>query len=108
MHEGNPVLNMQIGDNGVYIYLLIVPNFSSRYLNNIKRTSRLGRLLALSLEILSGYDNHCGTLRIELSSYYSNYTCSLIRTSIVATIVLLEINNGSEHRYSSGLSNSLI
>ena len=39
------------------------------------------------------------------SSYYSNY--SLIRTSIVATIVLLEINGGSEHRYSSRLSGSL-
>ena len=31
----------------VYIYLLNVPSF-----NKIKRTSRLGRLLALSLEIL--------------------------------------------------------
>ena len=36
----------------VYIYLLNVPSFSSRYFNQIKRTSRLGRLLALSLEIL--------------------------------------------------------
>ena len=49
MHEGNPVLNIQIG---VYIYLLNVPSFSSRYFNKIKRASRLGRLLALSLEIL--------------------------------------------------------
>ena len=40
----------------VYIYLLNVPSFSSRYLNKIKRSSLLGRLLALSLEILSpGY-----------------------------------------------------
>ena len=61
MHEGNPVLNIQIGGGGgggamvhrrlVYIYLLNVPSFSSRYFNKIKRTSRLGRLLALSLEI---------------------------------------------------------
>ena len=36
----------------VYIYLLNVPSFPSRYFNKIKRTSRLGRLLALSLEIL--------------------------------------------------------
>ena len=36
----------------VYIYLLNVPSFSSRYFNKIKRTSSLGRLLALSLEIL--------------------------------------------------------
>ena len=36
----------------VYIYLLNVPSFSSRYFYKIKRTSRLGRLLALSLEIL--------------------------------------------------------
>ena len=56
MHDGNPVLNIQIGGNGhrrlVYIYLLNVPSFSSRYFNKIKRTSRLGRLLALSIEIL--------------------------------------------------------
>ena len=37
----------------VYIYLFNVPSFSSRHFNKIKRTSRLGRLLALSLEILS-------------------------------------------------------
>ena len=37
----------------VYIYLLNVPSFSSRYFNKIKRTSRLGRLLDLSLEILT-------------------------------------------------------
>ena len=36
----------------VYIHLLNVPSFSSRYFNKIKRTSRLGRVLALSLEIL--------------------------------------------------------
>ena len=38
----------------VYIYLFNVPSFSSRHFNKIKRTSRLGRLLALSLEILLG------------------------------------------------------
>ena len=57
MHLGNPVLNIQIRGqcciNGlVNIYLLNVPSFSSRYFNKIKRTTRLGRLLALSLEIL--------------------------------------------------------
>ena len=36
----------------VYIYKLNVPSFSTRYFNKIKRMSRLGRLLALSLEIL--------------------------------------------------------
>ena len=38
----------------VYIYLFNVPSISSRHFNKIKRTSRLGRLLALSLEILFG------------------------------------------------------
>ena len=57
MQEGNPVLNIQIMGTMVhrrlvYIYLLNVPSFSSRYFNKIKRSSRLGRLLALSLEIL--------------------------------------------------------
>ena len=37
----------------VYIYFLNVPSFSSRYFNKIKRTSHLGRLLALTLEILA-------------------------------------------------------
>ena len=59
MHEGNPVLNIQIWGNGAstarLLYLLNVPSFSSRYFNKIKRTSRLGRLLALSLEVLSIY-----------------------------------------------------
>ena len=60
MHEGKPVLNIQIGGamlhrRLVYIYLLNVPSFSSRYFNKIKRTSRLGRLHALSLEILYLY-----------------------------------------------------
>ena len=45
----------------VYIYLLNVPSFSSRYFNKIKRMSRLGRLLALSLEILyyTKYQSAC-------------------------------------------------
>ena len=56
MHEGKPVLNIQIRGNGAptarqYIFVE-VPSFSSRYFNKIKRSSRLGRLLALSLEIL--------------------------------------------------------
>ena len=36
----------------VYTYLLNVPSFSCRYFDKIKRTPRLGRALALSLEIL--------------------------------------------------------
>ena len=57
MHKGNPVLNIQIRGQwcidgpSIYIYLLNVLSFSSRYFK-LKRTSRLGRLLALSLEIL--------------------------------------------------------
>ena len=57
MHLGNP--RFKYTNSGamlhrrlVYIYLLKVPSFSSRYFNKIKRKSRLGRLLALSLEIL--------------------------------------------------------
>ena len=64
MHEGNPVLKIQIGAmvhrRLVYIYLLDMPSFSMRYFNKIKRTSHLGRLLALSLEIL--YTNCFGHL----------------------------------------------
>ena len=59
MHEGKPVLNIQLGAmvhrRLVNIYLLDVPS-SSRYFNKIKRTSRLGRLLALSLEILDSFN----------------------------------------------------
>ena len=52
MHSGNPISGEMMHRQLVYIYLLNVPNFSSRHCNKIKRTSRLGRLLALSLEIL--------------------------------------------------------
>ena len=56
MHEGNPVLIIQIGGNGVSTArLYIFVECASRYFNKIKRTSRLGRLFALSLEILSHY-----------------------------------------------------
>ena len=40
MHEGNPVLNIQIRGqwciDGSSIYLLNVPSFSSRYFNKLK------------------------------------------------------------------------
>ena len=57
MHLGNLVLKIQIRGAMlhrwlVYIYLLNVPSFYSRYFNKINRMSRLGRLLALSLETL--------------------------------------------------------
>ena len=52
----------------VYIYFLNVPSFSSRYFNKIKRTSRLGRLLALSLEILCNCPMFCfGLLCVHTS-----------------------------------------
>ena len=70
MHEGKPVLNIQLGAmvhrRLIYIYLLNVPSFSSRYFNKIKRTSRLGRLLALSLEILSDQLGHSEVIMIFL------------------------------------------
>ena len=57
MHKGNP--RFKYTNSGAmvhrrlfYIYLLNVPSFSSRYFNKTKLTSRLGKLLALSLEIL--------------------------------------------------------
>ena len=57
MYKRNTVLNIQIRkqwciDVSSIFYLLNVPSFSSRFFNKIKRTFRLGRLLALSLEIL--------------------------------------------------------
>ena len=56
----------------VYIYLLNVPSFSSRYFNKIKRTSLLGSLLALSLEILyliDLKDETCLQLKINKCLY---------------------------------------
>ena len=47
----------------VYIYLLKVPSFSSRYFNKIKRTSRLGRLLAF-------YFFHCNNYRNERHLFF--------------------------------------
>ena len=65
MHEGKPVLNIyklgaMVHRRLVYIHLLYVPSFTTRYFNKIKQTSRLGRLLALSLEILTK-ENHLRT-----------------------------------------------
>ena len=39
----------------VYMYLLNVPSVSSCYLNKIKQTSLLGKLPALTLEILKSF-----------------------------------------------------
>ena len=54
---------------------------------------------------------HCSlsTNQAQFESNYRSYYCNYCsnRTSIVATIVLLDINGGSEHRYSSRLSGSL-
>ena len=56
MHEGNPVLNVQIGGIGastarLYIFVECALFLQSLFQQKI-RTSRLGKLLALSLEIL--------------------------------------------------------
>ena len=58
----------------VYIYLSNVPSFSSRYFNKTKRTSRLGRLLALSLEILYNFTTHDACAN-------HNYTCNYIESN---------------------------
>ena len=59
----------------VYIYLLNVPSFSSRYFNKIKRTSRLGRLLALSLEILFTEYYHIKLNRFSNSETWQQIFC---------------------------------
>ena len=54
----------------VYIYLFNVPSFSSRHFNKIKRTSRLGRLLALLLEILLIFGGvGISDLRLQIQFY---------------------------------------
>ena len=67
----------------VYIYLLNVPSFSSRYFNKINRTSRLGRLLALSLEILfHGHrTNKAQTRNIFLDNDINRNARSLYRST---------------------------
>ena len=63
--------------------------------------------ITILLQKFATITSDIGTLsESNYSSYYSNY--SSIRTLIVANIVLLEINGGSEHRYSSSLSGSLL
>ena len=84
-----PFLLYEFGGNGastarLYIYLLNVPSFSSRYFNKIKRTSRLGRLLALSLEFI------CGST--ELS-------CNMLRNVQAAAIVHLAITPAPKLTY---------
>ena len=65
-------------------------------------------ILAFIINIISQPIDHLNMAHNEsnYNSYYSNY--SSIRTSIVATTVLLEINGGSEHRYSSTFVDCLV
>ena len=78
MHEGNPVLNIRIlgqryiDGSSIYIYLLNVPSFSSRSFNKIKRTSRLGRLLALSLEILQTRSANLNFVQYKFNKFEIN------------------------------------
>ena len=65
----------------VYIYFLNVPSFSSRYFNKIKRMSRLGRLLALSLEILLS-EPHNNLLSLSIFERH------LFVTSIIVNIII--------------------
>ena len=58
----------------VYIYLFNVPSFSSRHFNKIKQTSRLGRLLALLLEILTVFSLDPG-YRMMINFYFSKKIC---------------------------------
>ena len=66
MREGKAVLNIQIGVNGastarLYIFVECAQFLISLFQQN-KRTSRLGRLLALSLEILCFLINLVGEI----------------------------------------------
>ena len=55
-----------------YIFSLNVPSFSSRYFNKKKLKSRLGRLLALSLEILYTFI-HQVTKEVQKSLTQENF-----------------------------------
>ena len=58
------------------MYLLSVPSVSSRYFNKIKQTSYLGKLPALSLEILSRANpvQFCNRVKVaQLPIYRSVY-----------------------------------
>ena len=79
-----------------------LPTFITKILENGQKKKK-GIFFRDSMKKYSVTNAH---FESNYSSYYSNL--SLIRTSIVATIVLLEINGGSEHRCSSRLSGCLL
>ena len=76
----------------VYIYLFNVPSFSSRHFNKIKRTSRLGRLLALSLEILI------------MSGQHTQDTCTLLQYTPIVYKYLVRLDNFRALNYRKVLS----
>ena len=59
------------------MYLLSVPSVSSRYFNKIKRTSYLGKLPVLSLEILLELLPYVCVHDVNMSSWsvFMRYTC---------------------------------
>ena len=71
----------------VYIYLLNVLSFSSRYFNKGKQTSRLGRLLALSLEILKFFRRNTKALDTFLQQSKNNVSQSRM-IHILATYLI--------------------
>ena len=89
----------------VYIYFLNVPSFSSRYFNKIKRTSRLGSLLALSLEILVriAMCTNCTPLVADLFLFCYERDFMLSLSDINQTDIIEAVNSIS--RYSDDLLN---
>ena len=71
----------------MYIYLLKVPSFHSRYFNKIKGTSRLGRLLALSLEILTanGFVTKC---KMTCQIFAGNEISFKIKSFVVSVLYM--------------------
>ena len=85
----------------VYIYLLNVPSFSSRHFNKIKRTSRLGRLLALSLEILQNFEAEFSLesqpQNLEFRHNPENFHSCLLKAKIILVTKLVpQSKNGIE------------
>ena len=101
MNLNKQVIN-QLCKNITSIYPLIL--YSCRLRDSCVRTAHLNVFLSINKNNHMTDITSMAHFESNYNSNYSNY--SSFRTSIVATIVLIEINGGSEQRYSSRLSGS--
>ena len=98
MHEGNPVLNIHIGAMVhrwlVYIYLLNVPSFSSRYFNKIKRKSRFREIARLIARNALYHIEH-SIIANRFRQYFDKRYCLVLRLIFALIVLMVEFGHST-------------